>query len=142
MVDTASSKWNEGFQGREGHFIVDDGGIAVGRSRRLRGLDDGIRRFIQTDEEALAVDIGDDEPQRVGGRKSVERPEAQCGGLDASVIVVTGDGLAGRRALELHLCRCGEHLHGDGGKTFQVIVPLDQFTGHIGDREDAREGLA
>ena len=77
----------------------------------------------------------------MGGGQSVERPEAQRGGLDASVIVVAGNGLTGRRAFERHLYRCGEHLHGDGGKTFQVTVPLDQLTGHIGDRNDAGEGL-
>ena len=142
MIETASSKWNEGFQGREGHFIGNGGRIAAGRSCRLSGLDDGIRRFVQADEVPLAVGIGDDEPQRVGGGQSVERPEAQRGGLDASVIVVSGDCLAGRRAHELHLCRRGEHLHGDGGKAFQVAVALDHLTGHIGDREDAREGLA
>ena len=142
MVDTASSKWNEGFQGREGHFIGDNGRIAAGRSCRLSGLDDGIWRFVQADEVPLAVDIGDYERQRVGGGQSVERPEAQRGGLDASVIVVSGDGLAGRRALELHLCRCGEHLNGDCGKAFQVAVTLDHLIRHIGDREDAWEGLA
>ena len=66
----------------------DHGRIAAGRSCRLSGPHDRVWRLMEADEVTLAVRIGDDERQRMGGGYGIQGAEAQRRGLDTPIVIV------------------------------------------------------